>query len=521
MNTALEAKLKDLPKEPGVYFHKSASGEIIYVGKAAVLRNRVRQYFQASRNRDPKTEALVAEIVDTDWMVVESELEALFLEAEMIRRYMPRYNILLRDDKAMSYIRIDYDSEHPTVTTTRRPLDDGARYFGPYFSTYGVRQALKLLRRIFPFATRRVPGQKRATLHYHLGLDPGLEEGKTKLEDYRKNLRKLIAVIEGKRDRIIREVEKDMTKAAKEQRFEDAARLRNQLAALQNLGKQVIFSDKEFLDISKDHALNELVDVLTLSGFPRRIEGFDISHMQGTNVVASMVVFTNGVSDKGEYRKFKTRIEHNNDFFNMHETITRRLSEKNVKAWGKPSLFLIDGGKGQLDAAIRARDEQAAAWDPKLAAIPFVGLAKREEQIVIQIGKSNVTLHEGAMHKLGGFATESEDFILVNLPHNTNVIKLLQRIRDESHRFAVTYHSVLKVKHQTASMLDDIPTIGPATRKKLIKTFGSLRGVMQARDWELEKVVGEKKAIILKQYLRPLRKTGEPDTEVSPIDVAQ
>src|SRR3954452_7981423 len=146
----LQDKLAELPRTPGVYFHKSADGEIIYVGKAAVLRNRVRQYFQASRNRDPKTEALVEEIVDTDWMVVESELEALFLEAEMIRRYMPRYNILLRDDKAMSYIRIDYDSEFPTVTTTRRPLDDGARYFGPYFSAFQVRAALKLLRRIFP-----------------------------------------------------------------------------------------------------------------------------------------------------------------------------------------------------------------------------------------------------------------------------------------------------------------------------------------------------------------------------------
>src|SRR5690606_25958592 len=188
MSEVLKKKLQDLPKEPGVYFHKNSAGEIIYVGKAAVLRNRVRQYFQASRYRDPKTEALVEEIADVDWMVVESEIEALFLEAEMIRRYMPRYNILLRDDKSMSYIRIDYNSDYPTVTTTRRPLDDGARYFGPYLSTGSVRQALKLLRRVFPFATKRVPGQKRATLHYHLGLDPGLEEGKTSLEEYRANL---------------------------------------------------------------------------------------------------------------------------------------------------------------------------------------------------------------------------------------------------------------------------------------------------------------------------------------------
>src|SRR5580698_7588286 len=207
MNKKLETKLKKLPTVPGVYFHKDKAGEIIYVGKAAVLRNRVRQYFQVSRTRDPKTEALVAEIADIDWMVVDSELEALFLEAEMIRRYMPRYNILLRDDKAMSYIRVDYNSNYPTVTTTRRPLDDGARYFGPYFSTLAVRQSLKLLRRVFPFATKRLAGQKRATLHYHLGLDPGLEEGKTALEDYRKNQRKLMAIIEGKRTAIVKEIE--------------------------------------------------------------------------------------------------------------------------------------------------------------------------------------------------------------------------------------------------------------------------------------------------------------------------
>jgi len=496
----LSKKLKELPSSPGVYFHKDASGKIIYVGKAAVLKNRVRQYFQKSRNRDPKTEALVAEIADTDWMVVESEMEALFLEAEMIRRYMPQYNILLRDDKSMTYIRIDYDSDYPTVTTTRRPLDDGARYFGPYLSTASVRQALKLLRRIFPFATKRTPGQKRASLYYHLKLDPGLEEGKTSLEDYRTNLRKLMSVIQGKRTSVVKEIERDMKRAAKASDFEEAAKLRNQLFALQNLNKQVIFSDKEFLDISKDHALNELVDLLGLSNFPKRIEGYDISHMQGSDVVASMVVFTNGVSNKGEYRKFKTKKNHNNDFYNMNETLRRRLSEKNVKAWGKPSLVLIDGGKGQLDAAIKARDEA------NCEKIPFIGLAKREEQIVIAKDRSNVTLNTEVLHKLGGFTTESEDFILVNVPHNTNIVKLLQRIRDESHRFAVSYHSVLKTKRQTASMLDDIPTIGPATRKKLIKTFGSVRGVMQARDWELEKVVGEKKAIILKQYLRPIKK---------------
>jgi excinuclease ABC subunit C len=350
-----------------------------------------------------------------------------------------------------------------------------------------------------------------------LGLDPGLEDGRTSLPDYRANLRKLALVIQGKRASIITELEKDMKRHAKAADFEAAAKLRNQLFALQNLGKQVIFSDKEFLDISKDHALTELVDVLGLPAYPRRIEGYDISHMQGTDVVASMVVFTNGVSDKGEYRKFKTKKDHNNDFYNMHETIRRRLSDKNLRGWGTPSLFLIDGGKGQLDAAIRARDQMGCSQ------VPFVGLAKREEQIVIQKpftaaitmdtgdvvqvdSGSKVTINVVVVQKLGGYVTETEDFILINLPHSTNAVKLLQRIRDESHRFAVSYHTVLKRQRQTASMLDGIPTIGPVTRKTLIKTFGSLRGVMQARDWEVEKVIGTKKAAILQQYIRPLRK---------------
>jgi excinuclease ABC subunit C len=504
MNKVLEAKLRSLPKSPGVYFHKDAKGEIIYVGKAAVLNNRVRQYFQKSRARDPKTEALVSEIADTDWMVVDSEIEALFLEAEMIRRYMPRYNILLRDDKSMAYIRINYASDFPTVGTTRRPLDDGARYYGPFLSVSTVNQALKSLRRVFPFATRKIPGQKRATLYYHLGLDPGLEEGKTSLESYRRNLRKLMAVIEGKSQTVERELEGEMKAAAKAADYEKAAKVRNQLFALRNLKQQVIFSDKEFLDISKDHALSELVNLLSLTAFPRRIEGYDISHMQGSDVVASMVVFTNGVSDKSEYRKFKTKINQNNDFYNMNETLKRRFSEKNIKAWSKPDLILIDGGKGQLDAAIKARDEMG------YEEVPFIGLAKREEQIVVKRpadnkkllastlgGSSNVSVNYKVLKELGGFASTTEDFILLNVPHSTNLIKLLQRIRDESHRFAVSYHSLLKTKHQTASLVNNMPGIGPVTHKKLIKTFGSMHGVMQADEADLAKVIGKAKAKIV------------------------
>ncbi len=496
MKSKLQNKLNTLPNSPGVYFHKNSQGEIIYVGKAAVLKNRVRQYFQSSRQKDPKTDALVAEIADVDWVVVDSELDALFLEGELIRRYMPPYNILLRDDKSMVYVRIDYNSDYPTVTTTRRPLDDGARYFGPYLSALSIRQALRLLRRAFPFATKRPIGNKRASLHYHLGLDPGLEEGKTSLEDYRANLRRLMAVIEGKRKSIERELEKEMKQLAKSSKFEAAARARNQLFALRRLSQQVIFSDKEFLDISKDYALSELVELFGLTSSPRRIEGYDISHQQGRDVVASMVVFTNGVSNKGEYRKFKMKKDQNNDFYNMNETLSRRLSETNRRRWGLPDLVLIDGGKGQLDAAIRARD------DALQTTISFIGLAKREEQIVIHKAKSNVTLNLVILQKLGGFTTETGEYLLVNLPTNTNLVKLLQRIRDESHRFAISYHSSLKVKRQTASALDDLPGFGPATRRKLIRSFGSMRAVEQASEAELTKLLGPKKTTVLIKYFK-------------------
>jgi excinuclease ABC subunit C len=494
MTDALSLKLKNLPVQPGVYFHKDGDGQIIYVGKAASLRNRVRQYFQASRRRDPKTEALIADIVDTDWITVESELDALFLEAEMVRRYMPRYNILLRDDKSSTYVRINYSDDHPAITYTRRPLDDKAEYFGPYFNAGEVKRALKYLRRIFPFSTHTGILPKRACLQFHLGLCPGIEEDKTPLADYKANLRKLMQYLRGEREKLLERMEKDMATAAKKQNFETAAHIRNQYFAIKALSKQIVFSDKEFLDISKDRGLQGLHDLLGLSKLPYRIEGYDISHMQGTDNVASMVVFTNGIPDKAAYRKFKMRLPGNNDFGHMEEVITRRCSEKNVKAWGLPDLFLIDGGKGQVAAAIKARDALGINK-------PMIGLAKREEEIVVHLEKSFVTVSKLELHKMNAMVHESEDFVLLLLPKNSDIVKLIQRVRDESHRFAVSYHSVLKQKRQVASLLDDIPGVGPATRKKLIKTFGSLRGVREAPFADIAAAIGEAKAEVVTAHL--------------------
>lgn len=497
---ALSNKLKNLPSTPGVYFHKDKTGKIIYIGKAARLNSRVRQYFQASRLRDPKTDALVAEIADVDWIEVETELDALFLEAEQVRRYLPPYNILLRDDKSLSFVRIDIDSPHPTVSLVHQPLDDKAKYFGPYFSAYSVKKALKFLRRVFPFDWQKpASSARRASLDYHIGLSPGLEQGRTSLKDYRANLKRLMKYLQGGRKKIVEEIERQMKVTANAKNFEMAAIYRNQLRVLKSLNHQIIFSDREFMDLSKDAGLYELTELLGLKAVPRRVEGFDISHMGGTDTVASMVVFSSGMPDKAAYRKFKMRITGNDDFAHMHEVITRRLSEKNVKQWGLPQLFLIDGGKGQLGAAIAALNENNKN-------IPAIGLAKQSEQIVVAKNYEAIKLNQQFAKKIRGTIEESDDYYLVNVPHDSHLVKLLQRVRDESHRFAVSYHSVLKVKRQTTSLLDGVPGIGPTTKKKLLKTFGSLRGVEQARDFELEKLLGANKAKILQQYLRANKK---------------
>lgn len=474
-----ESILKKLPKSPGVYFHKDKSGEIIYIGKAANLRSRVRQYFQKSRAFDPKTDALVSEIVDTDWTEVETELDALFLEAEMVRRYMPRYNILLRDDKSFVYVRIDIKSAHPTVSFTRRPLDDRAEYLGPYLSKFSVNRALKYLRHAFPYSTHpptNIP--KRACLQAQIGLCPGLEAGMTSIEEYRKNLRRLMSYLRGNRKKLASELEKEMRAYAKASQFEEAAAARDKLNALKHLERQVIFGDREAVDISKDRGLAGLGELLGIKP-PRRIEGFDISHMSGTDNVASMVVFVSGVPDKSQYRKFKMRTPGNDDFAHMRETVSRRLSERNVKQWGLPDLILIDGGKGQVSAALAAMHESGHD-------IPMIGLAKRYEEIII------------AKEPIATRAQSAKlEFTVTDLGINSDVVKLLQRIRDESHRFAVSYHSTLKRTRQKANALEELPGIGPATRKKLIKHFGSLRAVNQASEIEISQVIGSAKARVL------------------------
>ena len=415
----LKAKLKELPKEPGVYFHKNREGEVIYVGKAAILRNRVRQYFQNSK-KDPKTAALVAEINDTDWIVVDTEMDALFLESEMIKRYKPKWNILLRDDKSVSYVRIDMKSEVPCVTMTRNPEDDGAEYFGPYYGKIAIQRALRILRKIFPYYDKPYSGRK--TLNTDLGLTPGIEVGKATAQDYKRNLRRMISYLKGNRKKLLRDIEKLMYEAATDGEYEKAAELRNQLFGLKGMGTKIVFSDKEFLDISSDQALGDLQEMLRLKKPPVRIEGYDISHQSGKNVVGSMVCFINGTADRTKYRRFKLRKQQNNDPESMYEVITRRLHH--LKDWGQPDLIILDGSVGQLS---KVRAELADVG------IPVIGRDKSGDHS--KNARVRMVVPEG-----------EEDYRMVELAPDSHIAKLIARIDDESHRFAIQYHTLLKRK---------------------------------------------------------------------------
>ena len=421
MTERQRAHLKELPAEPGVYFHKNRTGEVIYVGKAAILKNRVRQYFQSPERKDAKTRALVAEIDYTDWIVVDTEMDALFLESEMIKRYMPKWNILLRDDKTVSYVRIDMKSEVPYVSMTRNPDDDGAEYLGPYYGKVAIQRALRILRKIFPYYDKPYTGRK--TLNTDLGLTPGIEIGKMTPKEYKANLRQMISYLKGNRKKLIREIEKQMYDAAAKGDYEKAAALRNQFFGLKGINTKIVFSDKEFLDISSDQALHDLQDILGLKKTPGRIEGFDISHQSGTNVTGSMVCFINGAADRTKYRRFKLRKQQNNDPASMLEVITRRLHHLND--WGVPDLIVLDGSVGQLDAVRKIVTE---------AGIAIIGRDKSGDHT--RNARVRIVIPRG-----------DDDYEMVELSKDSHIAKLIARIDDESHRFAVQYHVLLKRKN--------------------------------------------------------------------------
>lgn len=601
----LQSILDTLPAKPGCYLMKNAAGAIIYVGKALSLRSRVRSYFHADASHDHKTRRLAREIANIEWILVGSELEALILEMNLIKKHRPKYNIRLKDDKRYPYIKIHWDEAYPKVTVTRLMTEDGGRYFGPYTSAWAVYQTLGVLRRVFPYLTcdRVITGaDKRACLYYDIHLCAAPCIGAIDQAGYRQMIADLQAFLNGHSEGIISRTQQEMENAAVELKYEKAAALRDQLKAMQNIveRQKVVFSP-DYLDSDvvamaradneacvqiffirggkligreyfvlegaedaadsevmaqfvkqfyteaanvpqqvmlpqeieeakiiqewmrsrrggekveifvpknglshelvqmaaenaaetlqalraqwqadthkQEQALAELQTALQLSTPPNRIECYDISNTQGTASVGSMVVFTQGVADKKLYRRFNVEsVAGPDDFASMEEILARRFrrwqaaqdaasqpgSKLDPSFAFLPDLLIVDGGKGQLGRAVAVLEKYSLTEK-----VQIIGLAKQEEEIFVP--------------------HQSES---LRLPRHSQGLYLVQRIRDEAHRFAITAHRKRRAKEGLASALDTIPGIGSAKRKSLLKHFGSVDKIRNASVIELAAVPG-------------------------------
>ena len=464
MNKILEKKLADLPNSPGVYFFIGKSGEILYIGKATSLRARVRSYFQSTHN-DYKTPLLVKNIHDLRTIDTSSSIEALFLEAEFIKRHKPLYNVREKDDKNFIFIRVAVKEDFPYVSLVRRPTDDYARYFGPFVASLQVRQALRYLRKIFPYYTK---SQKAHTskIEYQIGNIP---HPTVSQKDYNSSIRKLMLIFEGKTDKLIKQLEREMNTLSKAKEFEKAAEIRNQYLAVKGLSTKISIGDDDTYDIKLDEALSQLATTLKLAKNPRRIECYDISNLSGQDAVSSMVVFTDGIPDLQQYRHFKMRTKGPNDFAMMQETLERRFSSRNAR-WQHPDLIIVDGGKGQLSSATKSLKKLGLE-------IPICGLAKRYETIIVQQE-----------------ANADVIFMEHNFSAGTSVLHLIQRIRDEAHRFAISYHRVSRKKRIDNSELANIVGVGKSTINKLLKRYKSVKNIKQASQPELAELVGQARA---------------------------
>lgn len=610
VSETVTAKLKSLPTQPGCYIYRDQDGLVLYVGKAINLRNRVRSYFQPRANLGSKNERLVARVRDLEWIVVDSELEALVLECNLIKEHRPPYNVVMRDDKSYPYIVVTKE-EFPRVLFTRNPKRGGGKTFGPYTSAYAVRDTLNLLHKVFPL----IPCGKSWTgkavqkpcLYYHLGQCLAPCAGLAEKAEYAGVIGQVTRFLDGKETTLLDDLTNEMNRAAENLEFERAASLRDRVNAIQGvLEKQKVLSgdgmDRDVIAVVKDdrgaaiqmmyvrggrligqrhflldgskeaspseavqefvkqyytdvpevprevllpveilerqiverwlrgrrgsavtvdvpqggeglrlidlaaqnaeealrtmsleleqkeawaqRAMEELAEALELPQPPVRVECYDISNVQGTAPVGSMVVAENAEPAKGEYRRFKVRWhpESPNDFAMMNEVLTRRLRaylDCDQKFSKLPDLIVIDGGKGQLSAALKARDDLGLT-------VPMVGLAKKQEILFLPLGAGQ------------------EGFKEVILPLDSPGLVMLRRLRDEAHRFAITYHRKVRDKRLQGSVLDEIPGIGPKKKRLLLRTFGSIEGMRRATVEEIAAVptLTVRQAETVKEFLR-------------------
>jgi excinuclease ABC subunit C len=467
----IRSKINKLPHKPGVYLMKDRLGTVIYVGKARYLRKRVSQYFQSSRRMgwDVKFQALVDAIHDFDVHIVRGEAEALLLESRLIKQYKPRYNISFRDDKRYLMLKVNLNDPIPRFALTRLKIDDGARYFGPFPSSGALKRALDLARHKFNLRGCKplTPGEPdyKHCLYGHIEVCSAPCVGKVTREQYRTQVDNACEFLSGKCVEMLDELKSNMGEAAKAQNYERAARLRDQIDALRITTRKTTryhrLPNHLPLAIEPERDLAELAEKLNLPAPPARIEGFDVSNISGTFMVASMVVFRNGRPANGEYRRYKMRnVQSQDDFACMAEAVARRYGRLRMEKRPMPNLILIDGGKGQLNCAATELSKL------QLDHIPVVGLAKEFEEI-----------HRSGKKPL-------------RLGLEDNALKLLQRVRDESHRFANAFNAELRLRKISESLLDEFPGIGSRRKAALLKYFGSLRRLREATAHQIAETPG-------------------------------
>ncbi len=422
-------KAKSFPTTPGVYLMKDDRGRVIYIGKAVNLRSRVGSYFTKPAREDRRTRDLVAEIRDVDFIPVDSEVDALLLEARLVKDTQPRFNTELKDDKTFPYLQITIREQFPRVEFTRKPRARGVKLYGPFTNARKLRGAIAVLQKVFRFrtCTLDIKAEDEHWRWFRPCLLASIHQCtapcnvRITKEEYRADIRKLMMFLSGKKKRLFRELTAEMQQAAKDLKFEKAARLRDQIQALENLnlrGDLREHAQPEVFFIDPKRGLKGLQKIFNLPGLPRRIEGVDIAHLQGGETVASLVQFIDGLPFKHGYKRFKIRsVEGVDDFASLREVVSRRFRRLQQEGDPFPDLLLVDGGKGQLSSVMSAFRELEIKP-------PFViSLAKREEELYLP--------------------GESEPKILSK---HSYALRLLQYVRDESHRFAQQYHHLLRKK---------------------------------------------------------------------------
>ena len=500
----LKTKLTSLPHTAGVYFFLDDQGQIIYIGKATNLKARVSQYFLASStSANLKLRHTFRDsIADVRFQLTTNALQALFLEGELIKRYQPKFNVLLRNKHRGDwlYVKFSFQSDNPNLQllfdVDDVETDSQVSWLGPYIDAQALRRALKYLRRSFPYSQHKTLPVK-ACLDYHLQLCPGPETATFDYQSAVADLKHLHACLQGKQDSLIKQLTREMTVCAKEYRYEEAIKLRNQINALNRLKESIIFRSTPESFLASDQALLELQKLFQLPQLPQRICAFDVSHISGQYVTAAMVVAVNGVLRPDQGRRFKARLTINDDYAQMKSVIERSL--KFFKAdW--PDLLLIDGGRGQVSAALAVLVQNSLQ-------IPVCGLAKKNEEIVFQT--NSLQLNQIYVKQLKGIIKTSANFTQLQLPARTEVIRLLQRLRDASHRSALRYHNYLQARSHTTSALLDLPGIGPASYARLKSQFGSLKALQEASFEQLTQHVSSQQAQTVFDYCKTLKRRND------------